>query len=107
GPGIRQRWRLHLDVVEAHDRVDRVARDLRALADDLAMHLALGRDVHDQVAPDGGGTAQTPAFAQWTPPPVLQFQLSGRAHRRRVGGDRWGGSLADLAPPADPPAPAH
>ena len=41
---------VDLDVVEPDDRVDLEVADVEALADDLAMDLALGRDVDDGVA---------------------------------------------------------
>ena len=43
-------WRRDLDVVEADDRVDDERPDVEALAHDLAMDLALGRDVDQDVA---------------------------------------------------------
>ena len=54
----RQLGRGHLDVVEADDRVDREGPDVEALADDLAVDLALGRDVDQDVAADLGRARQ-------------------------------------------------
>ena len=50
--GGLERRPLDLDVVEPDDRVDLEVADREALADDLLVDLALGRDVDDGVAPD-------------------------------------------------------
>ncbi len=47
--------RRDLDVVEADHRVDDEVADRQALADDLAVDLAVGRDVDDHVAAQVGG----------------------------------------------------
>ena len=41
---------LHLDVMEMHARVERYFTVLRLLANDLAMRLAFGRDIDNEVA---------------------------------------------------------
>ena len=43
-----------LDIMQAHDRIDVDRMGLGALAHDLAMHLAVGRHVDDEVAGDPG-----------------------------------------------------
>ena len=54
----RQLGRRDLDVVEADDRIDLERADIGALAHDLAMDLALGRDVDDRVAEELRRAAQ-------------------------------------------------
>ena len=48
-----------LDVVEPHDRVDLDGMCVRFLADDLAVELALGRHIDDDVTCDTRGAAET------------------------------------------------
>ena len=49
---------LDLDEIEAHDRVDLDRVRVGLLAHDLAVDLALGRHVDDDVAGHGGGAAE-------------------------------------------------
>ena len=67
-----------LDIMEADDRIDLDRMLLGALAHNLAMDLALGRHVDDEIAADPRLAAEPPAAAQ-----------AGRAFRR---------SALDLAP---------
>ena len=62
--GDAELGRLDLDVVEPDDRIEVEVADVEALADDLAVDLALGRDVDDEVAPDVGHAAQPAAVGE-------------------------------------------
>ena len=59
--GIGQVGLAHLDVVQAHDRIDLDGVGVGLLADDLAVHLALGRHVDDEVAEDARVAAEPAA----------------------------------------------
>src|SRR5690606_8818215 len=80
---------------------------LGALADHLAVDLALRGDVHDDVTEDGRGTPQATALDERPPAPVTRLELTRRAQRRGVGRDRRDGALAHLAAAADSAAAAH
>ena len=54
----RQVGRRDLDVVQPDDRIDREVPDVEALADDLAVDLALGRNVDQDVAEHLGRAGQ-------------------------------------------------
>ena len=106
----RQLGLADLDVMEADDRVDVEVAQLEALADDLAVDLAFGRDIDHDVAADMGRAAQ--------PSPLLQPLLAAvvgldRTERREVPGLRLDAvlreaadALLDLAAAADPPPAA-
>ena len=63
-----QHGRRHLDVVEAHHRVDLEGPAGQLLAHDLAVDLALRRHVDDDVVADGGGAGQAPVGGQAVEP---------------------------------------
>ena len=108
------RWRGqlrrdHLDVVEPDDGVDMEVADVEALADDLAVDLALRRDVDDGVAEDMGGAGESASLGQALVGAVLRLDGVERAQVLRprfdpVLGER-ADALLDLAAAADP-APA-
>ena len=82
----RQLGRHDLDVVQADDRVHGEGAQLEALADDLAMDLALGRDVDEDVAADGGGAGQPAVGGEALLLAVRRLELRERrevARRRR------------------------
>ena len=80
---------VDLDVVEPDDRIDREVADGEVLAHDLAMDLALGRDVDEDVAADrrpcttGGGRRRGPS------------RLGTSSRARRTARD---GPAADVMP---------
>ena len=78
-----QLGRRHLDVVEADDRVDRERPDVEALAHDLAVDLALGRDVDQDVAADLGRARQPPVGGQ-----ALLVAIGGLERGERPTGGR-------------------
>ena len=53
-----------LDIVKAHDRIDLDRMRLGALAHDLAMDLAFGGHVDDEIAADPRLTAEAAPLAQ-------------------------------------------
>ena len=67
-----------LDVVEAHDRVDLDRVRVGLLADDLAVELALGRDVDDEVTGDAGRAAEAASLRETTIGRVPRLHLGGR-----------------------------
>jgi len=85
-------------VVQANDGVDLDVLDVEPLAHDLPMHLALGRDVDDDVVENLGVATQPVRLGPQRPAsPVLGgLARSGRAHTRLARGDAVLGELADL-----------
>ena len=77
--------RRHLDVVEADDRIDRERPHVEALADDLAVDLALRRDVDQEIALDRGRARQPPIGGQ------AVLVAVGRL-RAAANGERWSGA---------------
>ncbi len=99
-----------LDVVQPDDRIDLEVAHVEALAHDLAVDLALGRDVDQDVALDGRCAAQATIGGKAVDQAILRLDL-GRG--REVLGQRGDAELgeradpgADLAAAADPPAAA-
>ncbi len=74
----RQLGGRDLDVVEADDRVDLEGPEVEALADDLPMDLALGRDVDDRVAEEVRGAAQPAVVGEAAGRPVLALERVAR-----------------------------
>ena len=105
----RELGRRDLDVVEPDDRVDRERPDVEALAHDLAVDLALGRDVDEHVAADGRGARQPPVGGQPLLGPVGRLEVGERRQVAGLGRDAVLRELAEalrhLAAAADP-APA-
>ena len=101
-----QLGRRDLDVVEADDRIDLERAHVEALADDLAVDLALGRDVDDRVAEKPGRTAQPAVIGEAARRAVLLLDRApGRQvlRQRRDAVLREGAqALDDLAPAAQP-----
>ena len=100
-----------LDIMQANDRIDVDRMRLRALADDLAMHLALGRHVDDEIAQDARLAAESAARRQRAA--LVDIALLHRAPRRHMifrGIERVLGEFAlgdvDLTAPADAAAAA-
>ena len=78
-PGRRGEFRRDdLDVVEADDRVDGEVADVEVLAHDLAVDLALGRDVDEEVAADRRGAGQAAVGGQALLGAVGRLQLGER-----------------------------
>ena len=77
-----------LDVVEAHDRVDLDRMCVGLLADDLAVELALGRNVDDDVTAEAGGAGQSSSLREPTIGRVSRFHLGGGRQARRRRHDR-------------------
>ncbi len=101
----------HLDVMQARDRIQCDGSRLGLLADDLPVHLAGRRHVHDQVALDARLTGEAVAGRQR---PAAAGIFLGRAGRRQVfrpGDDAVLGELAlhdeHLAASADGAAAAN
>ena len=105
----RQLGRRDLDVVQAHDGVDLEGAEVEALADDLPMDLALGRDVDDRVARRVRGAAEAAVVGEAARRPVLVLE---RAARRQMAGQRRDAVLGERAQALDDlaaaaqPAPA-
>ena len=107
----RELGRRDLDVVEADDRVDDERPDVEALAHDLAMDLALGRDVDQHVAADRRGARQPAVGGQALLRPIGRFQLGEGGQVAGLGRDavlrelaetlRHLAAAADAAPAAD------
>ena len=103
-------WLLDLDVVETHDRLhlDRVG--VRLLAHDLAVHLALGRHVDDELTDHARRAAEPARRREPTIVPVRALDVADRGQMRGRGDDRVLRVLAlahlDLATTADPAAAA-
>ena len=97
----------HIDVMEPHHRIDRQCADPRPLAHDLAMDLALRRDVDDDVLDDLGGAAEPVAGGQR--PARLIVGLGRAGLGESVGASLYSGPAADhhLAPPTDPAPTTH
>jgi hypothetical protein len=86
--------RLDLDVMQADHRVDLDVVRLGRLAHDLAVHLAVRRNVDDPVAQNLGPARQAPAGRQRLGPAVF---LLDRGHRRDMVGTRTHAVLGELA----------
>ncbi len=101
---------LDLDVVETHDGVDLDRMGVGLLAHDLPVHLALGRDVDDELALDVGGAAEAAACREALVGGVRALHRTDRREVRRGRGDRVLRVLAlahlDLAATADAAAAA-
>jgi hypothetical protein len=99
--------RLDLDVVQPHHRVQLDVAGLGLLAHDLAVELAVGWHVDDQVAEQPGVAAEPPVGGQPAAVAVAALRLAERRQVRGAGRDAelGVGALADrdLAAPADPP----
>ena len=100
-----------LDIMQANDRIDVDRMRLRALADDLAMHLALGRHINDEIAQDARLAAESAARRQRAA--LVDPALLHRAPWRHMifrGKQRVLGEFAlrdiDLTAPADAAAAA-
>ena len=75
---------LHLDEMQAHACIERYIPELGSLAHDLAVHLALGRYVDDEVALDR--CLATQAVVLLERHPALAEALLDLAGRRKVFG---------------------
>jgi hypothetical protein len=97
--------RRDLDVVEPDDRVDVEVPNVEALADDLAIDLALGRDVDDGVAANVGRAREAAAFGEALLGPVGRFDGIERREVLRARLDavlrEAANALLDLASTAD------
>ncbi len=100
----------HLDVVKADDRVDVEVADVEVLANDLAVDLALRRDIDDDVASETGDAREATGRLEAATVAVLHL---GAGERRQVFGARLdpvlgeaAHALLDLAAAADPAPPA-
>jgi hypothetical protein len=82
--GLSQVGLLHLDEMQAHTGIQRYIPVLRFLANDLAVHLALGGHVDDQVALDRCLAAQAVVLLERHP--ALAKALLDLAGRRKVFG---------------------
>ncbi len=106
-----QLGRHDLDVVQADDRVDGEGADVEALADDLTVDLALGRDVDEDVAADRGGAGEAAVVGQALLVAVGRLQLRERREVAGRGRDPVLGELAEalghLAAAADAAPAAH
>ena len=80
----RELGRLDLDVMEPDDRVEVEVADVEALPDDLAVDLALGRDVDDDVAPEVGRAAEPPLVGEALAVAVLGLDRAERASGGRA-----------------------
>ena len=92
-------WRVHvglgdLDVVQTDRGIDGEVAGLGALAHDLLVHLALGRHVDDEVAPDVRRAAQPPALGQRAAGGVARLLLARRAQVLRRALDPELGEVA-------------
>ena len=100
-----------LDIMQANDRIDVYRMRLRALADDLAMHLALGRHINDEIAQDARLAAESAARRQRAAlvDPALLHRAPWRhmifRGKQRVLGEFTLGDI-DLTAPADAAAAA-
>ncbi len=99
-----------LDVVQADDRVDEERPDIEVLAHDLAVDLALRRDVDQDVAADLGRARQAPVVGQAGFGAVGRLELAEWREVVGLGHDPVLGEcpqpLAHLAAPADPASAA-
>ncbi len=73
-----QLGRLDLDVVEPDDGIEVEVADVEALADDLAVDLALRRDVDDDVALDVGDAAEPPLLGEALALAILDLDRAER-----------------------------
>ena len=100
-----------LDLEEPDDRIDDEIADRHALPDDLAMDLALGRDVDEEVAVDHRPAAEPAIGGEASKAVVLRLVRTRRGQVRTAGGDPVLGELplsrpdlaaaAESAPAAD------
>jgi len=86
-PAQIARWlvqyrRRHLDVEQPNGGVDQDVPGLGPLADDLLVHLALGRHVHHQIAQDTGLATQPAPRLQGLAPRIALLGLARRAQGR-------------------------
>ena len=95
---------LHLDVMQAHAGIERDVAVFGFLAHDLTVHLALGRDVDDQVTPDQRLAAQAVVLLQRFA--ALAETLLDNVGRRQVFGPGAYRMLAEITDRADDPAAA-
>ena len=99
-----------LHVVEPHDRVDLDRVGVGLLADDLTVELALGWDVDDEVAGDGGNASEPAPLGEPALGGVPRLDLVGRREVGRRRRDAVLGMLAlrdlDLTATADATAAA-
>ena len=102
---------LDLDLVQADHGIDDEVTDRDALANDLAMDLALGRHIDEDVAVDRGAAAE--ATIRGKPAESVEFRFVGPGRREmRAGrGDAVLRKLAltrsDLAAATQPAPAAH
>jgi hypothetical protein len=68
----------HLDVVETHDWIDWQGVDPGPLPHDLAMHLAVRRNIDNDVVDNEGRTTEPPALPEGPPGVVVGLRLRGR-----------------------------
>src|SRR3954451_17773446 len=103
--------RRHLDVMQADDRVDNELADVEALADDLAVDLALGRDVDEDVAADLGRAGQPPVRRKTLLLAVGRLEDSERRQVSGLGDDpvlrELAETLGHLAAAADAAPATH
>ncbi len=90
--------------MQAHTRVERDVAILRLLAHDLAVHLAFGRHVDDEVALDERLAAEAMILLE-RPAPFAELLLR-LAHGGQVLRTRVNRVLAEIADRADDPAAA-
>ena len=84
--GVGEIGLADLDVVQPHDRVDLDRVRVGFLAHDLAMDLALGRHVDDEVAADAGVAAEPAVGGEPAPLAIARLRLAER--REVVGASR-------------------
>ncbi len=77
--GVGEVGLADLDVVQPHDRIDLDRVRVGLLAHDLAVHLALGRHVDDEVATDAGVAAEPAAGGEAAAVAVALLGLAERA----------------------------
>ncbi len=112
--GFMQLGLGHFDEVQMHARVERDVPMLGALPDHLAMHLALGRHVDDEVAPDLGLAAEPAALCkrlELAPLAIASLDFSDRGEVPGTRGDRVLGKFTlgagHLATPAQAASAAY
>ena len=107
--GVHVGWG-DLDIVQAHDRIERDRPHLGPLAHDLPVHLALGRNVDHNVAEKTRLAAQPMLAGHALAGTVAGLDLVGRADMALPGADAVLGELAfgdaDLAAAAQAPPAA-
>jgi hypothetical protein len=94
-------------VIEPDHRVDVDVDHLGTLPHYLSVHLALGRNVDDDVTEDPGRAAETMMFAERSPAPIGQLGRTGLGQPRLIEWDGLGRSELDLASPTDPSPAAN